>query len=227
MWLKGLSSCGTSERSKMNKIIKRSIILIIYVLAGAIITGCVGDKEETSIDISEEASNYTSSENSRNTKTGAEESSVVGNESIIYVDIVGQVRKPGVYQLHSGDRLYQLIDKAGGFTKKASRESVNLASEVADGQQVVVLSKNQYKAMQGEGNANVPDTNTGDGDALIDINNSSKEILMTLPGIGESKADAIILYREENGSFASIEDIMNVNGIKEAAFNKIKKMIKV
>ena len=108
---------------------------------------------------------------------------------------------------------------AGGFTKEASQSSLNLAETIADGMQIVILSKEEAMAVR----------NTAEEQAagLININKASKEQLMTLPGIGASRAEDIIRYREEAGGFQCIEDIMKVSGIKDAAFQKIKDSIAV
>jgi len=133
----------------------------------------------------------------------------------IFVYICGAVEKEGVYQLDVGSRVYEAIEQAGGFKKKADKNSINLALEVYDGQQIVVPI--------------IGDTNVGTEkkDTLVNINTADAELLMTLTGIGESKSESIISYRENTGRFDCIEDIMKVPGIKEAAFAKIKDKIKV
>lgn len=136
-----------------------------------------------------------------------------------FVHICGEVENPGVYELAEGSRIFEAVEMAGGFTKEASQSSLNLAETIADGMQIVILSKEEAMAVR----------NTAEEQAagLININKASKEQLMTLPGIGASRADDIIRYREESGGFQCIEDIMKVSGIKDAAFQKIKDSIAV
>ena len=136
-----------------------------------------------------------------------------------FVHICGEVKVPGVYELPEGSRVFEAVKAAGGFTEEASEESLNLAGVIADGMQIVILSKEEADQSQAEAKAQEA--------GLININKASKEQLMTLPGIGESRAEDIIRYREDSGGFQKIEDIMKVSGIKDAAFQKIKDSIVV
>lgn len=151
------------------------------------------------------------------TESYNEEINQVSSESNIFVYITGQVHRPGVYQVSEGTRLYQVVELAGGMTKKAQKNAVNLAEEVTDGQSVHIPSKrNNIEQYTSE-------TNNG----LININQATVEQLMTLPGIGESKAMAIQEYRKENGKFESVEDIKNVSGIGDSTFNNLKDLITI
>ena len=136
-----------------------------------------------------------------------------------FVHICGEVENPGVYELAEGSRIFEAVEMAGGFTREASQSSLNLAETIADGMQIVILSKEEAMAVQTAAEAHAA--------GLVNINKASKEQLMTLPGIGASRADDIIRYREESGGFQRIEDIMKVSGIKDAAFQKIKDSIAV
>ncbi|HAD20311.1 MAG TPA: hypothetical protein DCF42_07945 [Lachnospiraceae bacterium] len=149
----------------------------------------------------------------------------------IYVYVCGAVRHPGVYQLPGGSRLYEAVDRAGGFTRKADRESVNLAEEVSDGAMVRIPAKPaDSRQTDGSGGTGADQSrkaaSSGSAD-LININTADAEKLMTLPGIGENKASAIVRYRETNGRFGRKEDLMNVPGIKEGTFSKFKDQITV
>lgn len=141
----------------------------------------------------------------------------------IYIHICGEVKKPGVYTFDQEPRVVDVIEKAGGFTKKARQDCVNMAEAVADGTQLVIeaVGKN---SKGGEEEEKTPDKV---GSNKVNINTASKEELMTLSGIGESKATQILSYRESNGKFAKIEDIMNISGIKDGVFSKIKDYITV
>ena len=142
----------------------------------------------------------------------------------IAVYLCGEVCKPGVYVLQAGSRLYQAVEEAGGLTANAQAEAVNLAriyipniSESID--QIENETQNVISSA-----AAVPSASS---DGLLNINQASESELMQLPGIGQVKAAAIVTYRNSNGPFSSIEEIKNVPGIKEAAFEKIKGMITV
>ncbi len=134
-------------------------------------------------------------------------------DSKCYIHIVGMVKKPGVYTFSSKPRIVDVVKKAGGFKKGADRTSVNLAEEVEDGVQIVIESKKKKKEQEEE---------MGTSSGSINLNTATKEELMTLSGIGESKADEIINYRQESHGFKKIEDVMNISGIKEGVFQKIK-----
>lgn len=127
----------------------------------------------------------------------------------IYVYLCGAVERPDVYPVKEGTRVFEVVQKAGGFTEKADTTYVNQARVVADGEQIKIPEI---------GAAN--QENPG-----ININTASKEVLCTLIGIGESRAESIIQYREENGFFQKKEDIMKVPGIKEGMYDKIKDKI--
>lgn len=138
--------------------------------------------------------------------------------SELYVYVAGRVKKPDVYKVPEGSRVYQLIELAGGFEEDADTVSINLADRVHDGMKIIVYAVGEEPA----GDADTPSQSR-----FVNINTASKKQLMTLPGIGAAKADSIVRYREENGYFHSIEDIMNISGIKEGAFDKIKDFITV
>lgn len=156
---------------------------------------------------------------------------------VVYVS--GYVNNPGVYELSAGSRVIDAIDAAGGYSKEAYDNYLNLASLIADGQMIYVPSEEEVESgsiergvasgADGSGVGGVTGGNGGGNSsgsgALVNINQASKEELMTLPGIGESKADKIIAYREENGRFSTPEGIMEISGIKDGLYNKIKDKI--
>ena len=139
-------------------------------------------------------------------------------EERLIVHVCGAVRTEGVYELPAGSRICDAIDAAGGFLPAADRDYCNLAQPVEDGQQIRVPTRAEAESLREE--------EKRQNDSLIDINTASEEELMTLPGIGQARAQAIIACRKENGGFQTIEDIMKVSGIKESAFLKIKDRIK-
>ena len=165
-------------------------------------------------------------------------------QAMIYVDVCGAVANPGVFQLAAGSRVFQAIEAAGGYLPEAALTCVNRAGVLTDGQQLYILTQEE---MERQGRDPVEMAGVSDGqmngsagtgqntgmtaqvqqDNRININTADEAQLTTLTGIGATRAQAIIAYREENGPFAAIEDIMNVQGIKEGTFAKIKDEIVV
>lgn len=165
-------------------------------------------------------------------------------QAMIYVDVCGAVANPGVFQLAAGSRVFQAIEAAGGYLPEAALTCVNRAGVLTDGQQLYILTQEEMErqgldpaemagASDGQMNGSAgTGQNTGiaaqaQQDNRININTADETQLTTLTGIGATRAQAIIAYREENGPFAAIEDIMNVQGIKEGTFAKIKDEIVV
>ena len=165
-------------------------------------------------------------------------------QAMIYVDVCGAVANPGVFQLAAGSRVFQAIEAAGGYLPEAALTGVNRAGVLTDGQQLYILTQEEMErqgldpaemagASDGQMNGSAgTGQNTGmvaqvQQDNRININTADEAQLTTLTGIGATRAQAIIAYREETGPFAAIEDIMNVQGIKEGTFAKIKDEIVV
>lgn len=141
------------------------------------------------------------------------------------VHVCGAVQSPGVYTLEEGSRIYQAVEAAGGFTKEAGEDYLNQADRVSDGMKIYVpeLSELQDMAWQ-EISGSVFENADG---GLVNINTADEALLCTLSGVGSSRAKSIIAYRQEHGAFQKIEDIMNVEGIKEGLFQKIRDNITV
>lgn len=165
-------------------------------------------------------------------------------QAMIYVDVCGAVANPGVFQLAAGSRVFQAIEAAGGYLPEAALTCVNRAGVLTDGQQLYILTQEEMErqgldpaemagASDGQMNGSAgTGQNTGiaaqaQQDNRININTADETQLTTLTGIGATRAQAIIAYRQENGPFAAIEEIMNVQGIKEGTFAKIKDEIVV
>lgn len=176
--------------------------IILCLLAG--ITGCKAKGKETvSLTTPDEV---TQTESAGDEQEFSEE---------IYVYVCGAVVQEGVYRLPEGSRIFEAIEQAGGFREDAATIGVNQAQVLEDEMTVYVPTVEEE----------VSEESVSDG--KVNINKASKEELMTLPGVGASRAESIIKYREQNGGFQTIEDIMQVSGIKEGLFEKIKDLIKV
>ena len=145
-------------------------------------------------------------------------------EEYIYVDIKGEVINPNVYKIKKGLRVIDVINLAGGLTEESDTSNINLSKIATDEMVIVIKSKNNEEVyIDSDVDIN---NNNNNNNQLIDINTCTIDELLTLPGIGESKANNIIEYRKKN-KFNTINDIMNVSGISESLFNKIKEYIKV
>ena len=186
--------------------------IIFMILVGICICGCLwlyGENEPET------------TENMDVTKEQAEQLEQTEQDmEQIYVHIVGAVKKPGVYIFQHKPRVIEVVDKAGGFTKDAVVSMINQAEVVEDGTQITIASSKDNKKKEKSQNKGT-DANSG----KVNLNQASKEELITLTGIGEAKAVAIIAYREANGRFQKIEDLMNITGIKEGVFDKIQSQI--
>lgn len=159
-------------------------------------------------------------------KSGEDSGQAAGNsggngsgEGNVYVYVCGAVNAPGVYELKEGARVFEAIQLAGGLTEAAAADAVNQARIVTDGEQIRVPT---VEEAQNQGAGVAGEVTEGTENNKININTAGKEELMTLTGIGEAKAESIMDYREKNGSFTSIEELMQIEGIKEGVFNKIK-----
>lgn len=152
----------------------------------------------------------------------------------IVIYICGAVKKPGVYEFSENDRVVDAIKRAGGLTKQAAEQAVNQARTLCDGEQLYIPTKEEYIAGNYEEQNTSKDSRTDQnedtnsiGQGKVNLNTATVEQLITLPGIGQAKASKIIDYRESNGKFVKIEDIMQIPGIKQGVFEKIKEQIYV
>lgn len=152
-------------------------------------------------------------------ETSQEEEENYSDDDVM-VDIKGEVKDPGVYELKSTQRIVDAIQVAGGFLSEADQKQVNLAQKLTD-EMVIYIPK-----VGEEGVSSLPPLNEGN-DGKINLNQATIEQLETLPGIGPSKAEDILSYREEVGSFKAIEDLKEVSGIGEKTFEKLKDLISV
>lgn len=183
-------------------------------------------------------------EESLKTEMASDDGTAGGKAGRIFIHVCGEVAAPGVYDLEEGSRIYQAVDMAGGFTEDAARDFLNMAESLEDGMKIQVPNRKEAgewdsrKAVTYPESAGLPEGKAAAdaggaqernkaGTAKVNLNTAPKEQLMTLKGVGEARAEAIIAYRQEFGPFTRIEDIMEVSGIKEAAFQKIKEDITV
>lgn len=177
--------------------------------------------------------------------TGTEAAQESGRQIFVYV--CGAVKAPGVYELQAGARLYEAIARAGGVREDAAEESINQAQAVSDGERLYIPTDEEVRqgvdvylqsgiavgsagSAKAAGAADAVSASGTDGSSAggkVNINTASREELKTLNGIGDTRAGSILAYRESYGPFGSIEDLMQVEGIKEGVYNKLKDDITV
>ncbi len=147
----------------------------------------------------------------------------IESSPLMMVDIKGAVTSPGIYEMEEGDRIHDLINQAGGFTKEANETEINLAQRLQDEMVIIIPKKGEtleeIASISQATSSNNTTENTGD---KIKLNEATETELETLNGIGPSKAQAIIDYREENGAFQTAEDVLQVNGIGEKTLENFK-----
>ena len=168
----------------------------------------------------------------RNESPQPEEASTESSVCCVYV--CGAVVREGVYTLPNGSRAADALEAAGGYAKDALKGSVNLAEKITDGEKLRFPRIGETPEETGEksgedpaGKATGKDTSDKDAsDTRVNINTADLETLKTLPGIGETRAQDILAFREKNGAFSKTEDLMQVPGIKEGTYNKLKDRIR-
>lgn len=176
---------------------------------------------------------------------------VESKPEMIKVDIKGAILKPGLYELEAGSRVQDVIEKSGGLNVDADTSMINLSKVLEDEMVVIIYTKDEIQALE-EGNTNIKyiekecicpsiendacieksegsmdDAINEESTSLVSLNHATLEELMTLPGIGEVKAQAILDYREESGNFNTIEELKNVKGIGDSTFEKLKDYITI
>lgn len=215
----------------MKKWIKAAAVGILFLICGV----CYSWKQN--VPIIEQAGQEIISENGGAEKSGIETENEIQAEpeteaakaeeqkETVFVHICGEVRQPGVYELAAGSRVYEALAEAGGVTEAAASDYLNQAAYVSDGQKLVVPAAEDMKETSLLETQNSSAFSEQPKEAKVDINTAGEEQLMTIPGIGQSKAKSIIAYRTEHGRFGTIEEIQNIAGIKSGVYEKIKEHI--
>lgn len=201
---------------------KLGLCLIVIFLLEITFSGCKRDEESNLQEITAQE-NLTESEYTK--ETGNTKST---EDTDVWIYVCGAVNAPGVYTFDGEVRMFEVIEKAGGMTDVAALNYLNQAQIVADGEQIYVPTQEEVDSGIITSNSSERESqNSAIDSGKININTATKEELMTLSGVGEIKANSIISYRESHGGFQSVEEIMQVEGIKEGVFQKMKDSITV
>lgn len=198
---------------------KKVLLIYILIVVLIVVAGC---NQESAMYYSTDTE-YSIVENTQHNPDISEEKDVDEYE-MIPVYICGAVKNPGVYYMSKGALKADALESAGGFVEAAASDYVNLAETVNSGEKIYFPYEDEVSAGY---NVEVVFTDESLEQGKININTATKEELMTLPGVGDKKAEDIIHYREEHGPFQYIEDITNIPGIKEGVYNNIKEHIVV
>lgn len=192
---------------------KNYILIAIAIIFAGLIYLCIPDKETEEI-----------TTNSAPTTEEKADTQQVNESKYVYIDIKGAVRSPGVYKLPLDARVQDVVKTAGGLTEEADSSKLNLAEKLKDEMSIYVYKKGE----QGSETSTSESEQAGETtEKKININTASTSDLQTVPGIGESKATAIIEYREKEGLFQTIEDLQKVTGIGEKTIEKLKEYLDV
>lgn len=194
-------------------------VVLAFGLFGTLL-GCDGSQVTF---VSEDVTDMQVSETTTQIQTEDSQDFVEDVEELkeIPVYVCGAVNHPGVYYLSVGSLKKDALELAGGFTEDACREYVNLAEVISEGEQIYFPTLSEIDTWEPIYNV----SGASPEDDRVNINSATREQLMTLPGIGQSKADAIIAYREKYGPFQTTEDLLSVSGIKDGVYQKIKDYI--
>ena len=233
------------KKEKNNIISKRFVcaacVFLFALTAPVLLCGCASARDEVTLALTVEECTAQESINVETQDSNMTEVSFLENESDagnaggsslprVYIYVCGAVELPGVYSLRQGSRLYEAVELAGGLTADADENCLNMARPITDGEQVVILTQEEALALKEAGTYFCPAGDTAQAaqdSGLVNINTATVTELTSVSGIGASRAQAIVDYREKNGSFGSIEDIKRVDGIKDGLFSKIKDKITI
>ena len=232
------------KKNKGKKYLCVVCVLVFSLFEPVLLCGCASTQDEVTLELARQEStvpqNMTQmSEPEMETDTAPKTESKIETdknmemqqEQQLYVYLCGAVALPGVYCLAEGSRLYEAVELAGGLTH-ADENCLNMARQITDGEQIVVLTLEEAASLKEAGTYQYPpaadvQVSAPQGAGLVNINTATVPELTSVSGIGESRAQDIIAYREENGGFAKCEDIKNVDGIKDGLFSKIKDKITI
>ncbi len=216
-----------NRNNKLSSLVFFTGLLVYLCLSSLMLTGCMDERvmyeldDIENSDVSNLERDDTSDDAADEPKTEEQSSE---EQKLLVVHLCGAVNNPGVYELEIDSRIIDGINKAGGFTEDASRDSLNLAMELTDGSRVYVPTVDEAVK---EEQPQYVFTGKEPENKKVNINTADADELTTLSGIGKTRAEAVIEYRQQHGPFKSTEEIMNVSGIGKASFEKLKDEITV
>jgi competence protein ComEA len=203
------------------------VVVLLFIVGGSIFFYFQGSDD--SAPLNSLSQNNVALKEDVKTETEKKAAPAVNEPENIMVDVKGQVARPGVYQSNTGERVIDVIGRAGGLTKQADQTQVNFAAHVEDAMVIYIPSKGEAESTlpQPTGSSGAVSSGAGQKQGKININKADEQELQNLPGIGPAKAAAIIEFRNTSGPFKTIEDLKNISGIGDKTFEKLKDLIVV
>ncbi|EMF0556577.1 competence protein ComEA [Enterococcus faecium] len=204
-----------------------TVVLIFCIVSGFLLSNLLFHREPEEIAAKEILSPFSSSEENQlpEGNTGEEDA----RPKVMYTDIKGSVKEPGIYSFSSEERVYDVLKRAGGLLEEADSDRINFSAKIED-QQVLYIPavgeeppEHLNQSASPEGKQSTADTEP----SKININTASPSELQQIPGIGSVKAQEIIRFREENGSFQKVEDLQEISGIGEKTVEKLKNFVTI
>lgn len=217
-----------------------AVVIIIALLASGRMDSLLPGKQLTKEDMNKKiaqnrelAEKNSKGENQQSGKNGGgknpgnkDQTASNSDSGQIYVDISGAVRAPGVYIMKEGDRLNDVIQRAGGLKKSADIDAINRVEVIQDGDKLYIPKRGEAGPVQTGGRIPSNKNQSSQGE-IVDLNRADISDLQKIKGVGPSTAENIINYRQQNGRFTSKEELKNVSGIGEKTYDKIKDMITI
>lgn len=213
------------SEDKKDKIIYGLIIAVFLLIANYVYSNDIGGifNKPEQINLVDQSDLEKLDENSQK-QEASENNTKEKLEKKVYIS--GEIKNPGVYEIEDGERLEDLIKKAGGMTNDANDRTLNLAERLEDQMKIYIPNKNEANSEENNDPSQIESKEISAKSSLININTASKDELMSLPNIGEKRAEAIIEYRKTN-KFDKIEDIKKIRGIGDKYFEALKDLITV
>lgn len=215
-------------RSRLRVGLGAAVVLLLLGLAASVLVsafGAAGESHLISPEVSGRASE-SAGDGSADDAVPVDPQATGPPTVAVFVHLLGAVSRPGLYQLREGDRVVDAIAAASGFTDTADQRAVNLARRIIDGEQIYVPTVGEVvpPTVSGGGATSIDPASRGE---RVNLNTADEAALDTLPGVGPSTASSIISWREENGRFTSIEDLLSVDGIGDKTFAALKDLVTV
>lgn len=204
-----------------------TVVLIFCIVSGFLLSNLLFHREPEEIAAKEILSPFSSSEENQLPEGNTVEEDA--RPKVMYTDIKGSVKEPGIYSFSSEERVYDVLKRAGGLLEEADSDRINFSAKIEDQQVLYIPAVSEEppehlnQSASPEGKQSTADTEP----SKININTASPSELQQIPGIGSVKAQEIIRFREENGSFQKVEDLQEISGIGEKTVEKLKNFVTI